>query len=70
MGTISRASIKKLIKKHFDVKVTDGGVDEIAKILELEAVRISDFAVRNAKKNKRDNVTKKDINDYVIKGRA
>ena len=70
MGTISRASIKKLIKKHFDVKVTDGGVDEIAKILELEAVRISDFAVRSAKKNRRDKVTRKDINDYVIKGRT
>ena len=69
MGKISRDSIKKLIKKHFAVSVTDGGADEIAKILEGEAKRISDFAVKNAEKNRRDKVTNKDIKEYVIKGR-
>lgn len=68
MGNISRASIKKLVKKHFDVSITDGGAEEIAKILESEAETISKFAVGNAKKNSRDRVTKKDIRDYVIKG--
>jgi histone H3/H4 len=68
VGKISRDSIKKLINKHFAVSVTDGGADEIAKILEVEAERISDFAVKNAKKNRRDKVTKKDIKEYVIKG--
>ena len=68
MGKISRDSIKKLIKKHFAVSVTDGGADEIAKILEVEAKRISDFAVKNAKRNRRDKVTNKDIREYVIKG--
>ena len=69
LGKISRDAIKKLIKKHFEVSVTDGGADEIAKILEVEAERISNFAVKNAKKNRRDKVTKRDIHDYVIKGR-
>ena len=68
MGSISRSSIKKLIKRHFDVSITNGGAEEIAKILEGEAKNISSFAVKNAKKNSRDKVTKKDIHDYVIKG--
>jgi histone H3/H4 len=68
VGKISRDSIKKLVKKHFAVSVTDGGADEIAKILEVEAERISSFAVKNAKKNRRDKVTKRDIKEYVIKG--
>ena len=70
MGTISRTSIKKLVKKHYGVGITAGGADEIAKILEVEAQKISSYAVKNAKKNSRDKVTKKDINDYVIKGRG
>jgi HJR/Mrr/RecB family endonuclease len=68
MGKISRDSIKKLIKRHFDVSVTNGGADEIAKILEAEAKRISDFAVSNAKR-RGDKVTKKDIREYVARGR-
>ncbi len=69
MGKISRDSIKKLVKKHFGVSVTNGGADEIAKILEVEAEYISDFAVRNAKEKRSGKVTKRDIRDYVIKGR-
>lgn len=68
LGNISRSSIKKLVKKHFAVNITDGGAEEIAKILECEAENISRFAVKNAKKNSRGKVTKKDINDYMIKG--
>lgn len=69
MGKISRDAIKRLIKRHFEVSVTDGGADEIAKILEGEAERIASYAVKSAKKNSRDKVTKKDIKDYVIRGR-
>jgi len=70
LGTISRSSIKKLVKKHFAVNITEGGAEEIAKILEAQAQNISKFAVKNAKKNSRDKVTKKDINDYMIKGNS
>ena len=70
MANISRNSIKKLVKEHFSVGITDGGADELAFILENEAKRISSFAVDNAKKCSRGKVTKKDIVDYVIKGRA
>ena len=67
MASISRAAIKKLVKKHFKVNITDGGADELAKILEDEAKIISGHAVKCAKSNKRDSVTEKDIHDYVIK---
>ncbi len=69
MATISRGSIKALIKKKFGASITKGGVDELARILESEAKEISSFAVQNAKKNKRDKVTRSDIRDYVVKGR-
>lgn len=67
MANISRDSIKKLVKDQFKVSITDGGAEAIASILEGEAKKISDFAVRNAKSNSRDKVTKTDIVDYVIK---
>ncbi len=69
VGRISRDAIRKLVKKHFDVSVTAGGAEEIAKILENEAEKIASYAVKNAKKDSRDKVIKKDIKDYVIKGR-
>lgn len=69
MATISRSSIKALIKKKFKATITPGGADELARILENEAKRISSFAVLNAKKNKREKVTRSDIKDYIIKDR-
>ena len=65
MGRISRDAIRRLVKKHFDVNVTEGGAEEIAKILESEAKRIASYAVKNAKKNSRNKVIKTDIKDYV-----
>ncbi len=70
MASISRAAIRKLVKSHFKVNITDGGADEIAKILEDEAAAISHYAVGSAKTDKRDRVTKKDISDYIIKGKG
>ncbi len=69
MATISRSSIKALIKKRFKATITRGGAEELARILESEAKRISSFAVQNAKKNKREKVTRSDIKDYMINGR-
>lgn len=66
MATISRASIKKLVKKHFNVNITDNGADELARILEAEAKKIASFAVNSGK----GKVTRKDIHDYMIKGKG
>lgn len=68
MANISTASIKKLIREYFDADITEDGAEEMAKVLSLEAKKISKFAVNNAKKEKREKVTKKDIMEYVYKG--
>lgn len=69
MATISRSSVRALIKKRFKASITKGGLDELARILESEAKSISAFAVDNAKKNNREKVTRSDIRDYSIKGK-
>ncbi len=69
MASIPRASIKGLMKKFFGVNITDEGAAEMVRILEDEAKRISKYAVNNAKRVGREKVTKKDILEYVIKGR-
>ncbi len=66
MAKIPRAAIKQLVKGYFNANITESGVDELARMLESEAERISKFAVENAKKEKRGKVTKKDISKYVI----
>jgi len=67
VANIPKQAIKKLIKKYFKVNISDEGAAALAKILEGKAKRISKFAVDNAKKEKRDRVTKKDIEEYVLK---
>ncbi len=67
MANIPKQAIKKLIKNYFKVNISDDGALALARILENKAKRISKFAVRNAKKEKRDRVTKKDIEEYVLK---
>jgi histone H3/H4 len=69
MATISRSSIRALIRKKFKTNITKGGIDELARILEDEAKSISAFSVQNARKNKRDKVTRSDIRQYLVKGR-
>ena len=61
MASIPMEAIKSLIKKQFGVKISDDGAAALAKILERKADAISKFAVDNAKKEKRDRITKKDI---------
>ncbi|MEM3201560.1 MAG: hypothetical protein QXS78_01155 [Candidatus Micrarchaeaceae archaeon] len=60
-------AVRAFVKKYAKVKITEDAVREIAKMLNAEATRISKFAVKNAKKEKRDKITKKDIMDYVLK---
>ncbi len=67
MANISRDSIKKLVAKYAHARITDSGADEMAKMLEKRAKEIAKFAVKNAKKGKRNKVTKEDIEAYVFK---
>ena len=68
MASIPKAYIKKFVKRKFKANITDEGVEEIVKILEEKAESISKYAVGNAKKDKRDKVTKADVMKYVIGG--
>jgi len=67
MANIPKQAIKKLIKSYFKVNISDDGAIALAKILENKAKKISRFAVKNAKRERRDRVTKKDIEEYVLK---
>ena len=67
MATIPRQAVKKLFNKYFGLQITDKGADALARVLEKKAKRISAFAVKNAKKDKRNKVTRKDIQEYILK---
>jgi histone H3/H4 len=67
MATIPRQAVKKIVKKYFGLQMTDDAAGAFAGLLEEKARRISTFAVKNAKKENRSKVTKKDIQDYVLK---
>ena len=64
---IPRDPLKKLVNKYFKASITAGGVDELAKMLESEAEKISKYAVENAKKQGREKVTRRDIAESVLK---
>jgi histone H3/H4 len=66
-ASIPKQAIKKLIKRYFGANISDDGADAMARILESRAKRISRFAVGNARRQNRDRVTKKDIEEYVLK---
>lgn len=66
MAKIPRAAIKQLVKSYFNASITERGADEMAKMLEAEAEKISKFAVENARKENRGRVTKRDISKYII----
>ncbi len=67
MASIPKASIKKFVKRRFNANITDEGAEEIVKILEEKANDISKYAVSNAKKDRREKVTRSDVMKYVIK---
>lgn len=68
MANIPKASIKKLVKSLFGVKITDDGANEMIRMLEEKAREISKRAVENARRENRDKVTKEDIIKYTVKG--
>jgi histone H3/H4 len=67
MATIPKQAIKKMVMRSFGLKITDDAAAAIAAVLEKKAKKISLFAVKNAKRDKRNKVMKKDIEDYVMK---
>jgi len=66
MATIPNESVKKIMQKYFGLQITDDAAGAMARILEKRAKKISAFAVNNAKKEKRQKVTKEDIQEYVL----
>jgi histone H3/H4 len=66
-ASIPKQAIKKLIRRYFKANISDDGAEALAKILERRAKKISRFAVGNAKRQNRDRVMKKDIEEYVLK---
>ncbi len=67
MAKIPAQTIKKIIKQDFGLQITDDAAVAFARVLGKKAEVISKFAVKNAKKEKRNKVTRKDIEDYVMK---
>ena len=67
MASIPKQAIKKMVQGYFGLQITDDAAGALAKLLERRARKISRFAVKNAKKEKREKVTKKDIQEYVLK---
>ncbi len=66
MTRISNDSIKRFVKEHAKVNMTNDAASALAKILEGKAKTISKFAVRNAKKDGRSKITKEDILKYIM----
>ncbi len=64
---ISNATIKKIVQAKAKVKISDDAADAIAKMLEKKATMIARFAVKRAKKERRDTVEEEDIDTYRLK---
>lgn len=69
MRNISKASIKKIVKKgsNPNVIISDRAAEAIARILEAKAKRIAKYAVKRARSKKRNTVTEDDIDTYLLK---
>lgn len=67
MAKIPKQAIQKMIHRSFGFKITDDAANAMAKMLERKAKSISRFAVKNASHDKRTKVTKKDIEEYVMR---
>lgn len=65
---ISKATVKKLINgSGGSVVISDSAASAIALILEKKATRISKYAVKRAKANKRNTVLQEDVENYKIR---
>jgi histone H3/H4 len=66
MPKIPKAVIKELVKDR-GLRLNEKAADAITKILEKKAKEIAEYAVKNAKKNNREKITKEDIEAYIMK---
>ncbi len=66
MANISKQAIKRIVKRCSGAAITDDGAEELAKVLEKQASKIADFAVKNAKKDGRSRIVKDDVRRYAI----
>lgn len=64
---ISNATIKNIVNKRTRVKISADAADAIARMLEKKATSIASFAVKRAKKQKRNVVLEEDIDTYRLK---
>lgn len=67
MASIPKQAIQRMIKESFGLQITDDAASALAGMVERKARKISKFAVKNAKKEKRSKVVKKDIEEYMLK---
>jgi histone H3/H4 len=67
MRKISKAAIKKLVNGSGGVVISDRAAAAIASMLEAKAKRIAKYAVKRARKAKRDTVTGEDIESYRVR---
>lgn len=67
MATIPKQAIQKMIRRSFGYSISDDAAAALARMLESKAKKISRFAVRNANRERRTKVTRRDIEDYVMK---
>ncbi len=64
---ISSKTVKKAMRRRSDVAISEKAAAAIAKILEEKANSIAIYAVKRAKKNGRNTVTKEDVDNYRLK---
>ncbi len=64
---LSKEEVKRFVEKEYKVRATDDCADEIVKILEAEAKKIADFAVKKAKTDNRMTIRKDDVAEYVAR---
>lgn len=63
---ISIASVKKLVRERYGIKIDDEAAQEMAKMLEDKASEIAKYAVEHAKSCNNSKVTSEDIDAYKV----
>ncbi len=64
---IPKATIRKIMKKDGDIKISDSAAEAIAEMLEKRAKSIANYAVKRAKKQGRKTVSQEDVDTYRMK---
>ena len=63
---ISIASVKKLVRERYGIKIDDEAAQEMAKMLEDKASEIAKYAVEHAKSSNSGRVTAEDVEAYTL----